>query len=111
MAANMNEAEAAKQEAIQRVGNHANEAWMEDAAWAIHIAAASRPSFTTAEVWPLIREQTHDHRAMGAAMRIAQREGYIEPTLEWKQSDSTVNHRRPQRVWRSLIWRGNADRT
>lgn len=105
------EANAAKDEAIARVEAHANEEWLEQARWAIHLVAASRPSFTSQEVWPHIPGETHDKRAMGAAMRAAEREGIIEPTLTWQQSDSIVNHRRPQRVWRSLLWRSDADRT
>lgn len=50
----------------------------------------------TAPAW------THEPRAMGAAMRRAERAGWCKPTDDWWLSKRPVCHRNPKRVWRSL---------
>jgi hypothetical protein len=61
------------------------------------------------ESWRLAKYHnatTHEHRAIGPLMRALARLGYCEPTSDWVESLQKVNHRRPMRVWRSLIYRG-----
>lgn len=42
-------------------------------------------------------------RVIGAAMREAAREGWITPRNYWKASAYAPCHRRPKRVWLSLV--------
>lgn len=47
--------------------------------------------------------RTHEPRALGALMREAARAGDIEATDAWALSERVACHRRPLRVWRSLL--------
>ena len=51
---------------------------------------------------------THEHRALGPLMRELQKLGYCFPTQDWVESQQRQNHRRPMRVWFSLIYKGPA---
>lgn len=72
---------------------------------------AQRQIFTTDDLMRLHRArqgpETHEPRAMGPLMHALQALGYCEPTQDWVESTQRINHRRPQRVWYSLIYRGN----
>jgi len=48
-------------------------------------------------------EGTHEPRAMGAVMRSLARARVIEATDRTVESVRKANHRRPVRVWKSLI--------
>ena len=77
------------------------------AALAVGRVAKRLRLFTTDEVWlelQSIGECTpREPRAMGAVMRAAQRSGVAEPTDRVTSSERAVCHRRPLRVWRSLL--------
>jgi len=49
--------------------------------------------------------KTHDNRAMGGVMKVAQKIGLIEPTGETRPSK--VGHKVPMQVWRSCIYNIN----
>lgn len=53
---------------------------------------------------------TPENRAHGPLMKEAQRLGYCEPTDEWHESKQRQNHRRPMRMWESLIYKGPTPR-
>jgi hypothetical protein len=92
--------------AIDRVED-SSALFVERALRAVMRIARSKSRFTTDTVWKLLqrREQAHvaEPRAMGAVMRRACSEGFIRSTDEWQLSKRPACHRRPLRVWRSLI--------
>lgn len=95
-------------EAIQRVGENANAAWMAAAFSAVERVARSQPRFTTDDAKRVMEPgyHTHEPRAWGAVMTRAANELLCraEP-VHWK-SQRSVSHSRPQRVWHSLVyWR------
>ena len=103
-------AEGAREEAIARVGAHAAPDFKTAAARIIDRLAKERTSFTTDDVWALLPEgcETHEPRAMGAAMRAAAKSYVIAPTDRTVNSTRPACHARPVRVWRSLTYRGRA---
>jgi hypothetical protein len=86
-------------ESIKKAGQHADPAWMQQALRAVHHVAGTRSRFTTDDVWALLDQTTHEHRAMGAVMRHARAAGWCTPTGEYQQSSRDVAHGRPVRVW------------
>ena len=97
--------------AIAQVEENASLDWMSAAARAIKLLAQGREKFTTDAVWALLDAwgtlPPHEERAMGAAMRSAGRDGMIVATPEHRLSSRPACHRRPIRVWQSLIYRVN----
>lgn len=100
-------ARAAADEAVERVDRHADPTWRADAMTAVEHVARTRHELTSDDVWSTMSNtsdaHTHDPRAMGPIMRAARAAGWIVPTDRYRASGHTVNHNRPQRVWRSLI--------
>lgn len=98
-------AERAKQAAIAQVEAAAPHDWKLDALDAVRQAARELPEFIADAVWARMPAGAYsaEPRAMGAIMVAAQKQGWIEPTDRWQLSASPRNHRRPQRVWRSII--------
>jgi hypothetical protein len=89
-------------ETISRAGEHADPQWMNEALQVVHYLAGTRSTFTTDDVWQRMSQTTHEHRAMGAVMRDAQRRGWCIPTGEYRSSSRSEAHGRPVRVWRGL---------
>lgn len=98
-------ADAARDAAIDKAEIGADEAWLAAAAASIRYHAEHLKTFTTDEVWKLLSHlpEPREPRAMGAAMRNAQREEWIEATDRTKRSERPRCHRRPVRVWRSKL--------
>lgn len=98
---------AEREEAIARVREHAPDEWKAAASLAIRFVAARQDEFTTDRVWAVLAERgvtaPAERRAMGAAMRDAAHLGWIAPTNRTEESSRSVCHRRPERIWRSLI--------
>jgi len=95
-----------RDEGIDRVEGNANQLWIEKAQQAVKVISKHIKEFTTDKVWVLmdgVHATTHDNRAMGAVMRKAQAEGWIEPTDRVIKSTRAVCHSRPIRVWRSKL--------
>ena len=100
----------ARDVALHVVEANASESWKADAREAVFEVALYEAAFTSDAVWLWLRlnspARTHEHRALGAIMQWAHKEGIIEPTEAWVQSPSAQQHARPLRVWRSVIFRG-----
>lgn len=100
-------ARAARDEAVDRVDRHADEAWKAAATDAIYLMATKRDEFTTDAVWWLLAHAgigaPHEERALGALMQAAQRQGWIQRTERTHKSVRPECHARDLRVWRSLI--------
>lgn len=98
----------ARDEAIERVDEHADQDWKVEARQAVLHAAAHRAEFTTDYVWWLLDQREvlppHEPRALGAIMRKAAREGLIQRSDRVVESVRPANHRRPIAVWRSLLY-------
>lgn len=92
-------AQRAKDEAIDRVEQNADQRWLHNARIAILNLARSGGTFTTDDLWATLR-QPHEPRAMGAAIRAAVRDGIIHPTGDYRPSRRVACHGRPLRVWR-----------
>jgi len=93
-----------RDEAIRRVGEN-NGHWVCHAHLAIINTARKHREFTTDRVWVQLLdcELEAEPRAMGAAVRAAERAGIIKATDRWELSAMKTCNRRPKRVWRSLM--------
>lgn len=98
--------EAAKEEAITRVEDHAETSWLAAAWQAVLHVHDSRPDYyrlTSDDVWRALEydgmPEPHEPRAMGAVMRRAVAEGLLVATPDFRPSDLARNHRRPVRVY------------
>ena len=96
---------AARDAAMDESSGGANEAWKEATLDAIHATAKRRDKFIVDDIWPQFHssETTGDLRAVGPLMRVAQREGWISPTGEFRPSYVPSHHATPRRVWESKI--------
>jgi len=97
-------AEAARDEAIDRVEANAHHDWLVQARQAVLWLAHNRDEFTTDDVWGLLSNTgvgTHEPRALGAVMRWAARSGVVVKTDRVVNSCRVECHARPVAVWRS----------
>lgn len=93
-------------EAIKRAERNAEQDWFLTAERCLRIVARQKQCFTSDDVWDQLRDfnvQTKDNRAMGAIFRNAYRDHLIVPVNQWKESRRRVAHRRPVRLWKSLL--------
>jgi hypothetical protein len=98
------DAEEARDEAIERVGNAAPRDWMDDAKSAAMLVALARFDFTTDDVWKALGDAAPpEPRAMGAVMKSLAAEGRIRATGEYRKSVRVECHARPVAVWRVCL--------
>lgn len=84
----------------------ATDEWQEEALAVIRSVAQAKPTLTTDDVWrELGRDTELEGRAMGAAMRMAAKLGYVRRTDTTRKSERVACHRRDLRVWESLLCR------
>lgn len=102
-----------RDDGIARAEAHAEVQWKDAALDAVLACARQLPRFTTDEVYAhglLVGYSTHELRAMGGIMRRACTQGWIVPTDDYRPTARPEAHRRPMRVWRSLVYReGRSD--
>jgi hypothetical protein len=82
--------------------------WRLFATEALRKVALRQLTFTADDIWGELRK-THpqcpdDPRALGHVLKRAAKDQLISPTSEYMNSRSTLNHHRPIRVWKSLIF-------
>jgi len=94
----MNQAQIQRDLAIDRVEAGAPNDWIERAVYVIRQLTRERVFITTDEVWERM-DAPPEPRAMGAAMRRAQREGIIRPSDQVRNSNRPACHARPIRIW------------
>lgn len=97
-----------RDEAIGRV-LLAHKEWIEGVATAeLWLVAKKHEFFTTDEVWAALGGYPgpSERRAMGALIRQFLLRGFIERTEVTVCSDRPECHRRPVRLWKSLIYEG-----
>ena len=95
--------ETARDLAIARAEYAASSEWRSEAMTVIYAVAKSQPNLTTDDVRDMLPE-AREPRAMGALMKNAAKEGWIRPLSTWALSRRPICHRRPVRVWQSLLW-------
>src|SRR5215831_7567547 len=103
--------EEGKRDGMARAARHADPHWWQCMLESAKEVAERKPIFNTDDVVRLCRERhpnatTHEGRAIGPLMRAACRLGYCVQTQDWVESTQAQCHRRPMRVWYSLIYRG-----
>ncbi len=100
-----------REQAIINVTEHADEAMKKELLEIGRYICSVREQFTTDAIRYIYERDgettMREPRVMGHIVRQLQREGLCVPLDEWKQSVWAKNHRRPLRVWRSLIYGGN----
>ena len=99
--------EEARAEAVTRVSDHADPGWMTHALDAVLDLARTQEKVTSDDVWEVLDDvgtETHDNRAMGAVMTEAGRQEWLHRTDVTVLSRRPINHRRPIRLWTSLIY-------
>lgn len=94
----------AKLVAMARVHAHADPAWLAQAYRAIQDLCARELYVTSDSVWALLDERgvpsPREPRALGAVMRQAARDGLLEASGEYVQSEREACHSRPVQKWR-----------
>lgn len=98
-------AKAARDAAVETVGQNADPAWKDRAFEAVTTLAKRQPTLIANDIWTLV-ERPREPRATGAVMQAARRAELIEPTDSYVPVPSRKSHAAPVRVWRSLIYRG-----
>lgn len=96
-----------KHNGIDRAESGADTSWKDEAEKIVEFLAERNATFTTDDVWRLLAEtkaETHEHRAMGAVMRAAARNGIIEKTDRVVPTLRACANRRPVAVWSSLVF-------
>lgn len=101
----------ARDKSIRVVDEHAAPDWKIEARRVVRHLAETKPEFTTDPVWFMLERfteaETHEPRALGAVMRAAARDRLIVATDRTVESVRVANHRRPVRIWKSLVYTGN----
>ncbi len=95
-----------RDQALERLAD-AHARWLELTVLVIARVARTHAQLTADDVWEALPAAVSipEPRAMGAAFRMAQRDGTICPTKSWAVSTRAVCHNRPVRVWASLVHR------
>lgn len=98
-----------RDEAVDRVEQHARKAWLDAAYDAVERICRLRGpggTFTTDAVWAVLEKQAtpppHEPRAMGPVMRRAVHERLVTVTGRFSMSTMGRNHRRPVRIYEVL---------
>lgn len=96
-----------KQEAMQRVFDHADQQWKLEAYATIVRIAKRQTELTTDDVWEAIPSgvETHERRALGPIMVLAAKNGIIEKTGQWVETKREAAHQRPVALWRSKVFK------
>lgn len=97
--------EEARDRAIEKAERGADPIWLEEAMLAVKAVAYAEPFLTSEMVAEQIDRTTPEPRALGACMRAAATSAWIAPTDRFTPAINPTAHRRPMRVWRSLIYR------
>jgi hypothetical protein len=99
-----------RDEGMARAAAAANPAWVAGVWECIKDIARQQPELSSDDIFRLADERkveaTHENRALGPLMKQAEKEGYIEATQKFIDSERTSKHLSPIRVWRSLVHDG-----
>ena len=90
----------------QQSGDRAAEDWKESMQHAIYVIARRQPLLTSDDLWNEVGAaavQEQNPSALGSVFRAAARDGLIRLTGDRQESLRPAHHRKPLRVWQSLI--------
>ncbi|WMI33384.1 hypothetical protein SEA_PROVOLONE_64 [Streptomyces phage Provolone] len=90
-------AEAARDEAMRRTYENASEEWKAQALATIIVVADTLGEFTADDLWDAGLEKPVEPRALGPALRLAAREGYIRTSGNYRKS--RYRNATPLPVW------------
>jgi hypothetical protein len=92
----------------QQSGDRAADDWKMDMVRGIYVIARRQPLLTSDDLWAELGAaavQRCNPSALGGVFRSAARDGLIRLTGDRLESRRPAHHRRPLRVWQSLIFR------
>ena len=98
----MSEAVRARDVAIDRADEAADDLWKTSARSALRRACLSLDEFTTDDLWGSL-ERPREPRAIAGVMRFGVSKGWCEATDRTRRSADATCHARPKRIWRSLL--------
>lgn len=99
----LQDALAARDEALKRVEQAANEQWKNDALAAVRQTCEQRPDFISDDVWNVGGlDSTREDRALGPVFLKAARAGWCVKTDRTRPSVRSHGSGKP--VWRSLLY-------
>jgi hypothetical protein len=96
-----------RDQAIDAAGKAADDAWRNAALQAVQDVAQSKAEFTADDVFERLASlpvQTHEARAFGAVIRLAQRLEWCTATNRFVKSRRVSRHRAPIQVWVSRLY-------
>lgn len=99
------DAQRARDAAIQQAHDHANETWKQTAYSALVEVARTCATFTSVEVWKHLhgaKPTTHEPSALGPLFLIAARKGICQKTGRYVYPATTTHHREVAE-WESLV--------
>ena len=107
----MSNGEEGKREGMERAKRSADPHWWQCMMEAAKAVAERKPFLFTDDIVAFCQEHhpnasTHEYRAIGPLMTTAAKLGYFQRTQDWVESTQKQCHRRPMRVWYSLIYKG-----
>jgi len=109
LALDFGEAQAAREEAIDRVEVAASEKWLQDAVAVIRRVCQKKASFIVDDIWATgLLRKPREPRAMGAALRRAAGLGYCQHGMSYLPSAQPKCHGNPRTVWVSFCYGGRA---
>lgn len=90
---------------LDQVESNADPDWLRAALVAARKVCTDHQEFSTDRVWEQLDgiEMPHERRVMGALLRKVKALGWAVPTNRTELSNRPECHRRPVRVWRSLL--------
>jgi hypothetical protein len=91
----------ARDEAINRLENR-YPGFLGEAYRQLELLAASRETFTTDDLWPLLRDVPAEHRTIGAVILLGVKNGLITRTGETIPTQRPQAHRRWITVWKRI---------
>jgi hypothetical protein len=104
------EVNGAIEEAVARVDRGADPGWKFHALEAVFAVAQRHEMFWADHVWWELEgrgiEGPREPSALGPVMRMGKSMGWIESTKMTKESERPCAHGKPNRVWKSLVFRG-----
>lgn len=98
----------ATEEAIDRARRGTAAEWRVLAINALYGLCLNKAEFTSDDLWGCLEidgvEPPREPSALGPIMRVGKGMGWAETTNMTRESSRPIQHRKPQRVWRSLIY-------
>lgn len=96
-------------DAIDRAYVAANPEWKRLVYGVLKALAQKQATVTTDQLWDALDEmgaipEQREPRALGGVVRCLVRDGVLAPSLEYKLCARPSMHKRPIRVWKSLVF-------